>query len=337
VRGWSQAELARRAGIPRTTVSAIEGRRLTPSVTAALALAGALECSVEELFGRGGSTSAATEPPWAWSPRSAVCRYWEAEVSGQSWRYPVEGVGTGLPHDGVWEGGIGKGSGLNAAPATLVLACCDPAAALLAAEYAQATGFRLLVLSRGGGEALELLKRGVIHLAGVHRATTEQPARNLEAVRSRLGTGYRLIRAAHWQEGLAVSAREKSPSAQAVFKLSRRWALREPGSAARECLDESGAGARTPGRIVSSHAAVAAAVRDGWADAGVCVQLTAEDAGLNFIPLRTEALDFCFPDSLSHDPRLLALLRVLRSRAHRRLISELPGYAARETGDLLTL
>ncbi|MFO1501034.1 MAG: helix-turn-helix transcriptional regulator, partial [Verrucomicrobiota bacterium] len=28
-RGWSQAELARRARIPRTSVSAIEGKRLT--------------------------------------------------------------------------------------------------------------------------------------------------------------------------------------------------------------------------------------------------------------------------------------------------------------------
>jgi len=51
--GWSQAELARRADIPRTSVSAIEGDRLTPSVTAALALARVLECSVEELFGGG--------------------------------------------------------------------------------------------------------------------------------------------------------------------------------------------------------------------------------------------------------------------------------------------
>jgi DNA-binding XRE family transcriptional regulator len=35
-RGWSQAELARRAGISRAAVSAIEVNRLVPSVTAAL-------------------------------------------------------------------------------------------------------------------------------------------------------------------------------------------------------------------------------------------------------------------------------------------------------------
>ncbi|MEQ1843561.1 MAG: helix-turn-helix transcriptional regulator, partial [Verrucomicrobiales bacterium] len=46
-RGWSQAELSDRAGIPRSTLSAIESRRLTPSVSAALAVANALGCSVE--------------------------------------------------------------------------------------------------------------------------------------------------------------------------------------------------------------------------------------------------------------------------------------------------
>ncbi len=50
-RGWSQAELAQRSGISRTAVSAIEIQRLTPSVSAALALAAALECRVEDLFG----------------------------------------------------------------------------------------------------------------------------------------------------------------------------------------------------------------------------------------------------------------------------------------------
>src|SRR4051794_29327800 len=50
-RGWSQAELAHRAGISRTAVSAIEVNRLVPSVAAALSLANALDCSVEELFG----------------------------------------------------------------------------------------------------------------------------------------------------------------------------------------------------------------------------------------------------------------------------------------------
>jgi putative molybdopterin biosynthesis protein len=336
VHGWSQAELARRAGIPRTTVSAIEGERLTPSVTTALALARALDCSVEELFGTGLKESITAGPNWAWQPHGEPCRYWEAEVGGRRWLYPVEGLSLNdTPHDGIWQGGGGRDCGAAMAGETLVLACCDPAAGLLASEYARESGFRLLVIERGGGAALELLKRGLVHLAGLHRSTLDRPGRNAETVQERLGSGYRLIRAAKWQEGLALPVGERSHNPRAIVRQCRRWALREQGSAARECLDELLGGQPAPGKPVHGHSAVAEAIRAGWAGAGVCVQLTAEDAGLPFIPVRTEMLDICYSDLLAHDPRMLALIRLLRSRSHRRMISELPGYDASETGEII--
>ena len=333
-RGWSQAELARRADIPRTTISAIEGDRLTPSVTAALALARALECSVEELFGGGASTAPTSGPGWAWTPRTGPCRYWEAEVGGRRFLFPTESLSlNAVPHDGVWRDGLGHDAGAVGAEATLILACCDPAAGLLASEYARVSGFRLIVFSRGGGEALNLLKRGLVHVAGVHRSTREQPDRNAEMVRLQLGGGYRLVRVAEWQEGLALPADNPAHSPRAAAKRARRWALREAGSAARECLDELRAHA--PGRTVLSHTAVAEAVRGGWADAGVCVQLSAQEAGLNFVPLRTETLDFVYSSAAQHDPRIQALVGLLHSRVYRRLVGDLPGYDARHTGELL--
>jgi molybdate-binding protein len=239
-----------------------------------------------------------------------------------------------IPHDGVWHQGIGDDAGAEAAENTLVLSCCDPAAGLLAAEYARASGFRLIVLPRGGGEALGLLKRGLIHVAGLHRSTAEHPKRNAETVRLQLGEGFRLVRVAQWQEGLALAADNQTHSPKAVVRSARRWALRESGSAARECLDELCA--RAPGRTVLSHAAVAEAVRGGWADAGICVQLAAAEAGLSFLPVRTEALDFCFASAGQHDRRIQALVRLLRSGPYRRLIGELPGYDMRQTGETLT-
>ena len=335
-RGWSQTELARRAGIPRTTVSAIEGERLTPSVTAALALARALECSVEELFGAGLNEPAGGCPEWAWPVQTGTCRYWEAEVGGRRLLYPVEGLSQNtIPHDGIWHEGIGRDTGTPPAEKTLVLACCDPAAGLLATEYARTSGFRLLIIERGGGAALELLKRGLVHLAGVHRSTPDHPFLNAETARMKLGHGYRLIRMAKWQEGLALPAGDRSSTLEGSVRQCRRWALREQGSAARECLDELLAGRRATGKPVHSHLAVAEAIRAGWAAAGVCVQLTAQDAGLNFVPVRTEMLDVCYSEAMAHDGRILALIRLLRSRSHRRLISELPGYDASETGETL--
>jgi len=96
-RGWSQAELAKRAGISRTAVSAIEGYRLIPSVAAALSLATVLRWSVEELFGmplgQGGA------PVWAWPPSSEPCRYWRAEIGGRNLLYPAEAEGWDLQHN----------------------------------------------------------------------------------------------------------------------------------------------------------------------------------------------------------------------------------------------
>jgi molybdate-binding protein len=217
------------------------------------------------------------------------------------------------------------------ANSTLVLACCDPAAALLASEYARNSGFRLIVLQRGGVEALSLLQRGQVHVAGLHRTTPTQPQGNLLTVRSRLGSGFQLVRVAEWQEGLALAAGARSRSPQSIARSVRRWAMREPGSAARECLDELTSHA--PGRTVFSHASVAEAVRSGWAEAGICVRLSAEEAGLTFLPVRAETLEFCFSAAMQHDPRLQALTRLLRRRAYRELIRDLPGYDTRQMGD----
>src|SRR5581483_1536200 len=102
-RGWSQAELAQRAGISRAAISAIEINRLVPSVAAALSLAKALCCSVEDLFGAGGAERAG-EWVWAWSPSQDPCRFWHATVGRRTLLYPVETTAAGaLEHDGVYQ------------------------------------------------------------------------------------------------------------------------------------------------------------------------------------------------------------------------------------------
>jgi molybdate-binding protein len=67
------------------------------------------------------------------------------------------------------------------------------------------------------------------------------------------------------------------------------------------------------------------------------VKLPAVEARLNFLPIRNEAVDFCFHRSLENDPRIQALIRVLRSRRYRQMIDELPGYDARLTGELSSI
>src|ERR1019366_29698 len=162
-RGWSQEELAQRAGISRAAVSAIEVQRLVPSVAAAIALATTLDCRVEDLFGVASSETA--EKCWACLPNYEPCRFWHAEVGGRQVVYPVEASLAGvLPHDGIFQNGRWNLSGDALPEETLVMASCDPVTGLLANEFARSSGFRLLVLQRSSTEALDLLGRGFVHL-----------------------------------------------------------------------------------------------------------------------------------------------------------------------------
>jgi molybdate-binding protein/DNA-binding XRE family transcriptional regulator len=332
-RGWSQAELALRAHISRTAVSAVETNRLLPSVAAALSLARVLGCTVEALFPVGPAEDA--EPVWAWPPARTPCRYWEALVGGRILRYPAEATAAGVvAHDGVFQENTFLPSGAAEPRTTLVVACCDPAAGLLAAEYARACGFRLLPLHRSSRTALTLLGQGLVHAAGVHFATAEEPDANAQAVLATLGTGYQFLRVASWEEGLSLAPNTPVTTVAAALRARLRWVAREPGAVARQCLEELLPNCPPPRRVARDHRGVAEAVRCGWADAGVCHRLAAEEAGLRFLPLRAEQFDLCYPKGADQDPRLQALVAVVRSPAYRRLLGELPGYGTARSGEV---
>ena len=290
--GWSQQDLAQRAGVSRAAVSAIEVARLAPSVTAALALARALGASVEELFAAGPPA-----PEWAWPPKQIPPRYWLAEVGGRVLRFPVESPAAGgEPHDGIFPGP----APVRLVPlprSTLVIACCDPAIGLLAGEYARRTGYRILSFSRSSRQALSLLGAGLVHVAGTHFA-----GGNRAAARESLDGPIRLLHVARWEEGLALGPRSARSSVGSVVRSRLRWVGREAGSGARECQDEVRPG-KPPNRVAFDHRGVAEAVRCGWADVGVCHRLPCEEAGLRFLSVRREPFDLCFPAAFAVDPR----------------------------------
>jgi molybdate-binding protein/DNA-binding XRE family transcriptional regulator len=341
--GWSQDELARRAGLSRAGISAIETGRLVPSTGAALALARAFDCTVEDLFSlprvepvTGG------ESAWAWPATQAACRYWQAEVSGKTRAYPVEVSPLGLlPHDGLFKDGTFRDHARATPTQTLVIACCDPAVGLIAQELARAGDVRLIVLQRSSHAALDLLGKGLIHAAGVHLARADEPGGNMAAVRDvlRSGSDHRLLRVADWDEGIALAPRLGLRTIEAVIRARLRWVCRESGSGAQQCLDEV-LGAQTMRqllrnlRLASDHRGVADAIRGGWADAGICLRLTSLEANLDFLSVRREAYDLCFPAALAGDPRVQSLIRVIRSSAYRRLLGELPGYDTTRTGEI---
>jgi molybdate-binding protein/DNA-binding XRE family transcriptional regulator len=333
-RGWSQDQLAHRSGLSRAGISAIETDRLVPSAAAALALAAALECRVEDLFHLRRPEPA--EPQWAWPPGRDPCRYWTAEVGGVERLYPVAATPMGVVHhDGIYQGGSCIGRGRSDPRRTLIMACCDPAVGLLAAELARMSDVRLIALQRPSLISLSLLGGGLIHVAGIHLTNADQPGGNAKVVRSELGSGYSLLRVARWEEGIAFAPGRRLSSVRAAVRSDLCWIGREDGSGARQCLDEILGNRRPmPRRVATDHRGVAEAIRSGWADAGVCLRLVSEEAGLDFLGVRQEAYDLCFPARWQQDPRIQALLKAVRSPGYRQALGELPGYDSAETGEL---
>lgn len=327
--GWTQAQLAEAADVSRPAISAMEQGRITPSVDAAMRIARAFGCHVEEVFSPRAAGDRA-DGLWAWPAASTPVRYWQARVNDRLIRIPVETTAQGLlAHDGVCSSTSQPPETRDTlhqlADHTLIIASCDPAVSLLLSAYAQRSGYRPICLHRTSREALELLRNGMIHVAGVHLARADTPGGSVAAVGQLLGAGHAVIHVACWESGVAV-ARSGRWTRQSLRRSNLRWIGRPVGSGARGCQDEILGDRPYPRRTVGSHRGVLEALRGGWADAGVCLRLVCEEAGMTFVPVRRECYDLCLRQSDAADPRVTALIDTIRSHEYRQMIKPLPGY-----------
>ena len=117
-----------------------------------------------------------------------------------------------------------------------------------------------------------------------------------------------------------------------------RFVNRQPGSGTRLCFDFllADRGLR-PGAIHGyaheefTHAAVAATVASGMADAGFGIEAAAQEQGLAFVPLVKEHYYLAARAAILRQPRLRALLAHLEQPAFRKMVSNLAGYKASDS------
>ncbi len=371
-KGLSQAELADMSGITRQAVCAIEANRYLPTTAVALRLAGALGCRVEDLFSLVATGDLIEGELIAGAPLNASTqgqtRVKVARVGSRFVIRPVAALGEILnftvPADGLLIGSAGS-EGWTAKSGSLVkvrllrdrraveqevaVAGCDPAIAL-AGEYLRRHHHAATVVgwTMGSAAALEALKRGEVHMAGLHIVDAKSGESNLPYLRRHLrGEDVTVVTFAIWEEGLLV--RSGNPKGiRGIGDLARKDVTlmnREEGAGARLLLDQKLAAtgidpAQVNGyrHVARSHFEVARAVAEGRADVGIGIRAAARYYGLDFIPLQEARYDLVVPKAvLASHPNLSVLLDTIVSRPFRTEMEALGGYDTRETGTIRSL
>ena len=180
-RGLTQLELARRAGISRQALGALEAGTYQPGVSVAIALARELGDTVEGLFGGETKdecnrihTGWVNEDPWTSTGAGGCIAL--ARVGGKivAVPYPAARLMLASPAGTLEQSGRGRATiatyrSESEIESTLLLAGCDPASAILADWLARhRSPISAVALPCSSSRALAALIEGRAHVAGVH-------------------------------------------------------------------------------------------------------------------------------------------------------------------------
>ncbi len=188
--GWSQAELARRAGVSRQLVGAVEAGRHLPRVDAALALASALGTTVDVLFAA--RPVAVDVLSGAMVPDDALVR--AGRIGDRIVTAAVEesGDGWGVADAVVRNGAVERFAHLEPG---LVVAGCEPGLHLLELTLRE-RGMGAVAVEASTAVARRALMEHRLHAAVVHGPADQHPAARPGVVRFGL---------ASWRVGLAMA------------------------------------------------------------------------------------------------------------------------------------
>ena len=356
-RNLSQGELAKRAGISRQALGAVESSTYQPNVSVALAIARELGTTVEALFGDNRSEIRHVRARWGSdggvTNGTKAARVALGRVGGKLIAHPQAPVHLALaPAAGMMEH-ASRGNADVASfrtddeiEATLLIAGCDPAAALLTEWLARRRSpVSPVVLSCSSGKAIHELLDGRAHIAGAHLRDPKSGDFNCgAAVRGLKRHPAVLVNFARWELGLATAAGNplKLRGFEDLAREHLRIANRELGSGARAALDEAigqlGIGTDSIEgyrREFAGHLEVAAAIATGQADLGVTIRVAAEVYGLGFVPLREERYDLVILKRDLESTPVKAILDALNSRGLAREVAQFCGYDTSQMGAIL--
>jgi molybdate transport repressor ModE-like protein len=199
---------------------------------------------------------------------------------------------------------------------------------------------------RGSLEAMSSFSRGYCDIAGFHVpiGAFEVPVfRHFEPL---FKPSHQLINLATRRQGIMVAKGnpKKIWSIEDLLRSDVQLVNRQQGSGTRLILDlllqqEGKTGSDINGfeNIELTHAAVAAYILCGKADAGLGVETAARQFDLDFVPLLTERYFLICDKKMLVDLRFKPILELLNASEFRAAVNNLPGYDANQTGTVMTL
>ena len=357
----SQKQLADLAGITRQAVSALESDQYSPATSVALQLARALHCRVEDLFSlKQGGEIIEGELLGALSHDNIPARAQVIQIGRRLLVRPLNGLGELASLSATADGIIVESNpeknqvkvkllkDREEVRRKIVVGGCDPAMFLVGEHIRKHDQENLVPCLMGSSIALNALKRGEVHVAGIHLAEESAGSWELPSLKKSLGDlDCMVVTFAHWEEGFIVSQGnpKKIRTVSDIAKPRVTIITRELGSGARRLLDKQLAVSRIkPNRVkgykeeVLSHLDVASRIKAGLADTGIGVRAAASIAGLDFVPLQRERYDLVIPkDYYEASSGLQVLLDMMVSKPFRDEIEALGGYDTREMGRVVEM
>jgi putative molybdopterin biosynthesis protein len=355
----SQKQLADLAGITRQAVSALETNQYSPATSVALQLARALRCRVEDLFSlKQTGEIIEGELLGALPQNEAAVRAQVTQIGDRVLVRPLHGVGELASLSATADGVIIQSNAdeslvkvkllkeREAVRRKIVVGGCDPAMFLAVKHVPKRDQENLVPFLMGSGSALEALKRGEVHVAGIHLAEESSGVWRLPNLKYSLGDmDCMVVTFAHWEEGFIVrhGNPKKIRSIADIVSPTVKIVNREKGSGARRLLDKQlNSSAMNPNRIkgyddeVLSHLDLASRIKSGLADTGIGIRAAAAIYGLDFTPLQDERYDLVIPKVYYETLGCLKeLLDTIMSKPFRDEVEALGGYDTRETGKIV--
>jgi molybdate transport repressor ModE-like protein len=197
---------------------------------------------------------------------------------------------------------------------------------------------------RSCSDAMAALSRRECDLAGFHIPVGRFEQPTVAWYMRWLDPGQHcLVHIAGREQGLFV-ARGNPLGVTGLCDLMRaevRFVNRQAGSGTRMLLEMMlAADAISPEAINGynsaefTHSAVAAYIASGMADVGIGVRTAAARFKLDFIPLARERYFFALRTDALDEPLMRQLVTILQQPTYHRLVDDLPGYEAANTGKI---